>query len=169
MLANRNDDGLVQTYWDPERPRIDICVLTNVVRVFYKYDRGTEVNQCLDYISNALSSGSYGAGTRHYCTPETFLFFLSHLVVDNPNAAQLQCLRQPLASALAARTGVYENQVTQSELDLVQSCQAKGEDYEAYIPSVDGLALAMRILSCHSLSVRPAGIARHRTSRSDAR
>jgi hypothetical protein len=47
----------MQTYWDRARPGVDICALTNVVRAFYKYDRGTEVKQCPTYISNALNPG----------------------------------------------------------------------------------------------------------------
>jgi len=158
MLANRNNDGLVQTYWDPTRSRVDICVLTNVVRAFYRYGRGSDVKGCLAHISNALYSGAYEAGTRHYCTPETFLFFLSHLVAAHPHAAELQCLRQPLVKALTARVGIYNNEVTQTELTLAHQLRGKGEHYPPYVPNVDGLALSMRILACRCLSVRPAGI-----------
>lgn len=155
MLANRNADGLVQTYWDESRPRVDICVLTNVVRTFYKYGRGAEIQESLAYISNALRSGSFASGTRHYCTPEVFLFFMSQLVLAHPYATEIQCLRAALAKAVVSRMGVYENQVTQAELDLAQAYQDKGEKYEAYVPEVDSLAIAMRILACQALELRP--------------
>ncbi|KAJ4370839.1 hypothetical protein N0V86_008532 [Didymella sp. IMI 355093] len=159
MLANRNEDGLVQTYWDPARARIDICVLANVARAFYKYDRGTDVKPSLAYISEALTSGKYAFGTRHYCTPEVFLFFMSHLVADNPHAPELQCMRTDLVEALTARTGVYEYQVTQAELDSAQASQVDGENHKPTIPEVDGLAIAMRVLACQSLEIQPDGFA----------
>lgn len=158
MLANRNSEGLVQTYWDAARPRTDICVLANVVRAFYKYARATDIQDCLAYVSAALEEGAYGAGTRHYCSPEEFLFFVARLVAAHPHAAELGRLRAPLASALAARAGVSSNQVAQSELDREQMCRARGEKYSAYIPAVDGLALAMRILACQALGIRPDGL-----------
>lgn len=158
MLANRNGDGLVQTYWDPERPRVDICVLTNVVRVFYKYDRSADIQESLAYVSKGLTSGTYMSGTRHYCTPEVFFFFVSQLVAAHPYAPEIQALRVPLAKALASRMGVYEFEVTQAELDLAEASQAKGEKYEAYVPEVDSLAITLRILACQSLGLRPKGI-----------
>jgi hypothetical protein len=159
MLANRNEDGLVQTYWDPARARIDICVLTNVVRAFYKYNRGTDIKPSLAYISQALTSGKYAFGTRHYCTPEVFLFFMSHLVADNPHAPALQSMRAALVEALTARTGIYEYHVTQAELDRAQTSQVDGENHKPTVPEVDGLAIAMRVLACQALEIQPDGFA----------
>jgi hypothetical protein len=158
MLENRNSDSLVQTYWDPTRPRVDVCVLTNVVRTFYKYNRCADIQESLAYVTDNLCAGTYMSGTRHYCTPEVFFFFLSQLVADYPYAPEVQRLRVPLAMALASRIGTYEFEVTQAELDLAEASRAKGENYEAYVPEVDSLAIAMRILACQSLGLRPQGI-----------
>ncbi|KAF2449923.1 hypothetical protein P171DRAFT_517532 [Karstenula rhodostoma CBS 690.94] len=158
MLANRNHDGLVQTYWDQTRPRVDICVLTNVTRTFYKYNRSADIQESLAYVGKALNAGTYMSGTRHYCTAEVFFFFLSQLIADHPYAPEVQLLRVPLAKALAGRMGVYENEVTQAELDLAEASRAKGEKYEAYVPEVDSLAIAYRVLACQSLGLRPQGI-----------
>lgn len=157
MLENRNADGLVQTYWDPTRPRTDICVLTNVVRVFYKYNRGHEIQESLTFISKALRDGTYFSGTRHYCTSETFLFYFAHLVAKSPQAPEIQALREPLIKAIGERVGVFNNIATQGELDLEPDSRAKGEAYTAYVPEVDSLALAMRILACQLLQIRPPG------------
>lgn len=158
MLANRNRDGLVQTYWDATRPRVDVCVLTNVTRTFYKYNRSADIQDSLAYVGEALNAGTYMSGTRHYCTAEVFFFFLSQLIADNPYASEVQKMRVPLAKALAGRMGVYENEVAQAELDLAEASRAKGEKYEAYIPEVDSLAIAYRILACQSLGLHPQGI-----------
>ncbi|KAK7185021.1 hypothetical protein DPSP01_002850 [Paraphaeosphaeria sporulosa] len=158
MLANRNRDGLVQTYWDPTRPRVDICVLTNVTRAFYKYNRSADIQESLAYVGEALNAGTYMSGTRHYCTAEVLFFFLSQLIADHPYAPEVQRLRVILAKALAGRMGVYENEVTQAELHLAEASRAKGEKYEAYVPEVDSLAIAYRILACQALGLRPQGI-----------
>lgn len=155
MLANRNDDNLVQTYWDVNRPRVDCCVLTNVVRAFYKYGRGSDVRESLDYVKAALLERTYISGTRHYCTPETFLFFVSKLVSDHPFEAELQALRKPLIKAVCDRVGVYENKVTQQELDLAAASESTAQKYEAYVPEVDSLAIAMRVISCQLLGIQP--------------
>ncbi|KAJ4304591.1 hypothetical protein N0V90_000117 [Kalmusia sp. IMI 367209] len=130
MLANRNEDGLIQTYWDSARPRIDICVLTNVARVFYKNGRGADIQNELAYIHGALVARDYTEGTRHYITAETFFFFLSQLIAANPNATEVQDLREPLQSALLTRVGVYDKMV-------------------------DSLCVAMRVLACQSLGLNP--------------
>ena len=167
MLDNRNADGVIQTYWDPTRPRIDCIVLCNVVRAFYKYKRGGDVQESLAFIANALRNKDYISGTRHYCTPETFLFFLARLVAGYPNQPELQALREPLAVALSERIGTYINTVTQNELDLEAASRAQiafnaddgsgNEHYTAYVPEVDSLAIAERILACQLLNIRPDG------------
>ena len=158
MLSNRNADGLVQTYWDPTRPRVDTCVLTNVVRAFYKYNRGHEIQPSLTYITKALVDRAYLSGTRHYCTPEVFLFYVAHLVAEFPRAPEIQGLRETLVEAVRERVAVFENVITQAELDLEAASRAAGgEAYTVYVPEVDSLALAMRILACQLLGVRPEG------------
>lgn len=167
MLANRTADGFVQTYWDPTRPRIDCCVLTNVIRAFYKYQRGGDIKESLAYVVKALLGKDYISGTRHYCTPETFLFYVAQLVSSYPQEPELQALQEPLAMALAERVGVYANTVTQAELDLEAASKAmtasdttgaaKKKLYKAYVPEVDSLAIAMRVLGCQLLNIRPNG------------
>ncbi|KAF3000676.1 hypothetical protein E8E13_001245 [Curvularia kusanoi] len=155
MLANKTSEGLVQTYWDPTRPRIDFCVQANVVRAFYKYGRGAEVQESLAYVRKALEEEEYLEGTRVYCGPEIFLFFVSQLVGNNPQAPELQALRGPLVEAITARLGVYETEVAATKRDSTQTDQVKTEKESASAAEVDCLAIAMRVLACQSLKVRP--------------
>jgi FMN phosphatase YigB (HAD superfamily) len=126
FLANRhNRDGLVQTYFDEKRPRVCPVVLTNVVRVFYHYNRGADIQNEFQHIRNVLLNRAYVDGTAMYISAEPFLFFFSCLVAENPGAVELQSLREPLASALRMRVG------------------RRG----------DAFAVAARVLACQSLGV----------------
>jgi hypothetical protein len=138
-----------------------------VIRAFYKYQRGGDIKESLAYVVKALLGKDYISGTRHYCTPETFLFYLAQLVSSYPHEPELQALQEPLAMALAERVGVYANTVTQAELDLEAASKAtiasdttgapKKKPYKAYVPEVDSLAIAMRVLGCQLLKIRPNG------------
>ncbi|KAF2249267.1 HAD-like protein [Trematosphaeria pertusa] len=125
ILANRNADNLVQTYFCSNRPRVDPVVLTNVVRAFYKYGRGDEVRDSLDFIRQTLRERGYTDGTLHYYSAESFLFFLSRLVASNPACPEVQALRQPLAEHLRNRVGRRD----------------------------DSLAVVMRVLACQAVDV----------------
>ncbi|KAF2106440.1 HAD-like domain-containing protein [Lophiotrema nucula] len=122
ILANRNDEGLVQTYFDPSRPRVDPVVLANVVRAFYKYDRGDEVEKSFDWVRSTLLHRGYVNGTLHYYSAESFLFFVSMLVADNKHHTEIEALEEPLMKRLTERVGHRD----------------------------DSLAVAMRILACQA-------------------
>ena len=57
--------------------------------------------------------------------------------------------------------GHLQNNIAQSDLDLAPFYQAKRENYEPYIPDLDGLAITIRILACRSLEIRPKGFDRN--------
>lgn len=125
MLANRNTDNLVQTYFSPTRPRVDPVVLTNVLRAFYAHNRGAELAESLAYVRRTLLHRGYLNGTLHYYSAESFLFFVSRLVAANPLAAEVQALREPLVERLRERVGRRD----------------------------DALAVAMRVLACQAFDV----------------
>jgi hypothetical protein len=126
MLQNRHaQDGLVLTYFCDKRPRLDPIVITNVIRVFYKYNRGADVKPELDYIRRILLNCAYIDGTDMYLSAETFLYFLSCLVEANTTAPEIQSLKEPIAAALRGYVG------------------RRG----------DSFAVAARVLACQKLGV----------------
>jgi FMN phosphatase YigB (HAD superfamily) len=126
FLANRHErDGLVQTYFCEKRPRVCPVVLCNVIRVFYHYNRGADVQNELQHVRDILYNKGYVDGTAMYLSAEPFLFFLSCLVEANPGAPEVQELRGPLTAALRERVGRHG----------------------------DCFAVAARVLACQSLGV----------------
>ncbi|KAF2680419.1 HAD-like protein [Lentithecium fluviatile CBS 122367] len=106
FLANRHArDALVQTYFCEKRPRVCPVVLVNVIRVFYHYNRGADIQNELRHVTNVLFNRAYIDGTAMYLSAEPFLFFLSCLVEANPGAPEVRALREPLAAALRERVG----------------------------------------------------------------
>ena len=85
--------------------RLDPIVITNVIRVFYKYNRGADVKLELDYIRRILLNRAYIDGTDMYLSAETFLYFLSCLVEANTTAPEIQSLKEPIAAALRGYVG----------------------------------------------------------------
>jgi hypothetical protein len=126
VLANRHGrDGLIQVYFDEKRPRVCPTILVNVVRVFYHYNRGADIQNELCHVRNILLNRAYVNGAAQYLLAESFLFFLARLVEANPNATEIQCLRGPLAARLRERVGRRD----------------------------DSFAVAARVLACQSIGV----------------
>lgn len=106
ILENRHaQDGLVLTYFCDKRLRIDPIVITNVIRVFYKYNRGTDVKTELDYIRRILLNRGYVDGTDMYLSADVFLYFLSCLIEANTTAPEIRSLSEPTAAALREYVG----------------------------------------------------------------
>jgi hypothetical protein len=80
IAVNVDVNGIVCTYYDPTRQRIDAVVCVNVLRLFYKYGRGHELAKTLQWVQEVLYDRSYLAGTRYYPTPEAFLYFFSRFL-----------------------------------------------------------------------------------------
>ncbi|KAH6625539.1 HAD-like domain-containing protein [Boeremia exigua] len=117
---------LIQTYFCTQRQRIDPWVLTNVVRLFYHYNRGAEVRPELEYVSRVLKTRAYVDGSHDYVTPELFLYFCSCPVEENRRDEELQrLLRRELGNACRERVGRRD----------------------------DALAVAARILACQAVDV----------------
>ncbi|MEM7379640.1 MAG: HAD-IA family hydrolase, partial [Bacteroidota bacterium] len=83
MLNNRNEDGIIQVYFDENRPRIDAIVAINVLYLMHQVDyvNKKELKETEEFIYRFLTSKDYLNGTRYYPAPDVFLFFLSRLVV----------------------------------------------------------------------------------------
>lgn len=85
MLTYKNEDGIISTYFDATRPRIDPIVCANVLTCFYKHGRGEELSETLDWVYGVLLHRAYLDGTRYYFGADTFLFFLSRLLSESPS------------------------------------------------------------------------------------
>lgn len=125
MLANTNEDGIICTYYDPKRPRIDPVVCVNVLRLFYSHERGAQVARTLKWVEDVLHERSYLHGTRYYPTPEAFLYFLCRFLQTSCDEDLCGRLTPSLRKRITERIG---------------------------IPG-DALCIAMRLLVCSSIGV----------------
>ncbi|KAG9309523.1 HAD-like protein [Chiua virens] len=80
ILTFKNKDGIIQTYFDVSRPRIDPIVCVNVLTFFYSNGRGSELNETFNWIYQVLKNRAYTDGTSYYYGADAFFYFLSRLV-----------------------------------------------------------------------------------------
>ncbi|KAF9040811.1 HAD-like protein [Panaeolus papilionaceus] len=85
ILTQRTADGIVKTYFDSTRPRIDPIVCINALTLFYQYRRESELSATLDWVLDVFKNKAYTNGTYYYTTPECFLYFFSRLLDVAPN------------------------------------------------------------------------------------
>lgn len=109
MMGNRNEDGIIQVYFDPDRSRIDPIVSTNVMYLMHQIGIANreELLQSKEYVRNFLVSGEYLGGTRYYPSPDSFLFFLTRLIVDFEDA--FNDLKGDVRAQLLERVGSTEH------------------------------------------------------------
>ncbi|KAA1477767.1 hypothetical protein DENSPDRAFT_844968 [Dentipellis sp. KUC8613] len=129
MLQYVDEDGIIQTYFDHDRNRIDPVVCVNVLTLFYTHNRGHELARTLHWVRDVLRYRAYLDGTRYYATAECFLYFLSRLLGTSDDAE----LHAELEALLRAR--------------LQERVGTRLADDE------DALALAMRLSACVSLGI----------------
>ncbi|WP_396591658.1 HAD-IA family hydrolase [Allomuricauda sp. R78024] len=100
MIGNRNEDGIIQVYFDDNRPRIDAIVAINVLYLMHQIGYGAreELKETQAFVYDFLTTQKYLNGTRYYPAPDVFLFFLSRLVVDFPST--FQKFHKPLTEML---------------------------------------------------------------------
>ncbi|KAI0328205.1 hypothetical protein GY45DRAFT_1347305 [Cubamyces sp. BRFM 1775] len=128
ITALRNKDGIVLTYFDQNRPRIDPVVCVNVLTFFHANGRGDDLSETLEWVVSVLSTRAYApAGTLYYHVPDPFLYFFSRLLSASP------ALREDL-------TDLFRERVR-------QQFGAPGET----------LALSMRILAAVSVGLCDSG------------
>jgi len=106
---------------------VDPVVCCNVLSLFFQYDRGEELAETLDWVLKVLKRRAYIHGTSYYPVPETFLFFLSRLMLRLENCRpQLHLeMRGLIVERLKERIGVR----------------------------VDAANLAMRLIACQQFGV----------------
>jgi hypothetical protein len=95
----------ISLYFDPLRPCVDPIVCVNILRAFYKHNRGHQLPSIFKYISDTLRNRGCSDGTLHYYSAESFLFFVSRLVLENPSAQEVQKLLSNLREGLKRKGG----------------------------------------------------------------
>lgn len=142
MTTNLDLDGIMQTYFDPTRPRTTPEVCCNILRVFHKFGFGSDphTKKTEDYIVNCLNNNACLNGNRYYSTPESFLYFVARLYAEtrceslrkrlNAIKAQLQerlnVPTNPLALALrlfAYQSVDIDSQLYRKDLETLMSLQ----------------------------------------------
>jgi hypothetical protein len=63
-----------------------VCV--NVLTLFYRNDRGHELEASLEWVYRCLLHRAYTDGTLYYVTAEVFLFFLSRLMQSSSHVRE---------------------------------------------------------------------------------
>lgn len=128
MSTNLDLDGIMQTYFDPTRPRTSPEVCCNILRLFHKSGFGSDprIKKTEDYIVNCLNNNACLNGNRFYTTPESFLYFVARLY------AETRC------ESLRNRLDAIKPQL-QERLNL----------------PTNPLALALRLFACQSVDIDP--------------
>ncbi|KAL9113180.1 MAG: hypothetical protein Q9187_007658 [Circinaria calcarea] len=126
MTMNLDLDGIMQTYFDPTRPRTTPEVCCNILRVFHKFGFGSDprIKKTEDYIVDCLYNNACLNGNRHYSTPESFLYFVARLY------AETRC------ESLRKRLNAVKAQL-QERLNV----------------PINPLALALRLFACQSVDI----------------
>ncbi len=129
MLTYTNKDGIIMTYFDTKRPRIDPIVCVNAVRFFYKYSRGEStpaLEPTKSWISDVLFHRAYVDGTYYYPTGEVFLYLFSRLLLANSGSDIYRRTSSLLRERLQERVGT----------------------------AGDALELALRLIACVDMGVQ---------------
>lgn len=147
MIDNRNEDGIIQVYFDSNRPRTDAIVAVNVLFLMHQIGIGDkkELQKTKEFIYEYLVSDAYLEGTRYYPCPDVFLFFLSRLVTTNKNDYQnfISPLKQKLLLRVDATNHCVERALrglalrqvgTINRVDFLKSldCQLKDGGWPMY-------------------------------------
>lgn len=118
IAQNRNEAGVVETYFDPTGERdgiVDPVVCCNVLYLAHQLGREHEFVETVEYVAAVLEDGRYLEGTRYYPSPETFLYFLGRIVTDFPYSALTELVGARLRRVVAERIATSD-----SVLDLAQ-------------------------------------------------
>ncbi|KAF2811600.1 uncharacterized protein BDZ99DRAFT_384415, partial [Mytilinidion resinicola] len=70
-------------------PIADPVTCVNVLRLFYRYGRGSEVHKTFEYVMAIFWNRAYIDGTPLFPHPEMFLYFLTRFIVESPDKYEL--------------------------------------------------------------------------------
>ncbi|KAI8953307.1 HAD-like protein [Xylaria longipes] len=127
MAENIGPEGIMQTYFCEERPRITPEACCNILRVFHRFGYGSDprIRKTKDWVVKCLKNRACLNGNRHYSTPEGFLYFIARLYMEC--SEELKGELEGIHEELQERIGVPTN----------------------------ALALALRISACQLVGISP--------------
>ncbi|EQK97641.1 HAD-like protein [Ophiocordyceps sinensis CO18] len=125
MLACCDQDGIVMTYFDKSRPRVDPVVAACVLTLFHSRNRGHELVRTYTWLRDILRHRAYVDGTLYYDSAEWFLYHINRLISRSADADAKRELGDMLKERVEERIG------------------APG----------DALSLSMRLVVCASMGV----------------
>ncbi|KAF2490607.1 hypothetical protein BU16DRAFT_494760, partial [Lophium mytilinum] len=67
----------------------DPVTCVNVLRLFYRHGRGSEVHKTFEYVMSVFWNRAYVEGTPLFPHPEMFLYFLTRFIVESPDKYEL--------------------------------------------------------------------------------
>ncbi|MEM7160224.1 MAG: hypothetical protein AAF799_45720 [Myxococcota bacterium] len=120
ILANCDQNGVVETYFDPTGERdgiVDPVVCANVLFLAHQLGRGDEARATLEHVHQVLLEESYLEGSRYYHSPDTFLYFLGRVVHHFPETQEL--LLEPLRHAVQKRLGISTDTIDVAQRTLL--------------------------------------------------
>ncbi|KAF4619081.1 hypothetical protein G7Y89_g14766 [Cudoniella acicularis] len=130
MLKYKSVDGITQSYFDHSRPRVDSVICCNVLRLFYRYHRGHEVQETFQWVESVLIQRAYLEGTKYYTAAESFLYWLAKFVEENASVSGIEDrFREPLKARLSERVNMPGN--TMSVSLRARACQMMKIDASA--------------------------------------
>lgn len=131
MASNRSPEGIMQTYFCNDRPRISPEVCSNMLRVFYRFGRGDDprIKKTENWVVQCLENRACFYGNRFYSTLETFLYFTARLYMECGKGA-LKDRLETIKEALLERINIPTNPLP---LALrISACQAIGLNLSIY-------------------------------------
>lgn len=143
----------MQTYFDKSRPRIDLFISANVLRLFYAEGRGAQVRRTLELMCEAVRQRAYEYAMHYYTSPDWLFYYLSELcAAQGPaDAPELAELRGLLAERLAERFG-YVGGGGRATPRVLPAPAAEGRPLHDY-DVIDHWGAALRAVSAHNLGL----------------
>ncbi|PKX91101.1 ankyrin [Aspergillus novofumigatus IBT 16806] len=111
---------VAQLYFDSTRPHIDPFTSANMLRIFYRNGRGSQLIATRHFMEDMLRTRAYEHGTRYYHLPDFFMYYLSDMSVHHREDQDLHALEVLLRQRLQERMG-FTTHAPSTALRLISS------------------------------------------------
>lgn len=142
ILTFKSPDGLILTYEDRARPRVDPICNAHIFTLFHLYGRSEEIPEVWNYLLDCLYHRAFISGSYYYEPPEYLLFSLSRLIKF--------CKSLNIALPSTRHPGAPDGNFLPLFADR---CRERIN----YGPA-DALSLAMRLIACKTARIPDAEV-----------